>query len=46
MSDFENFMAYKMTTEGTGGSGGGCGGCVTSVILTLGVISLFVYFLI
>ena len=47
MSDFENFMVYKMATEDTGGSGGcGCGGCVTSVILAIGAIFLFVYFLI
>jgi len=44
MSDFQKFMAYKMTTEGTGGSNGcGCSGCATSVIIVLGVIFLFAF---
>lgn len=47
MSDFENYMAYKMSTGGGGNGGGcGCGGCITSVILSIGVIFLFIYFLV
>jgi len=42
MSDFQKFMAYKMTTEGTGGSNG-CAGCVASVTLALDIITLLVF---